>query len=64
MRRLSNVKVNSTEYASGIVIERQDWDGSWNIPAWEELGMSELVGPFESVEQAQTALDETINQYV
>jgi hypothetical protein len=55
------IRVNSTDYASGIVIERQSWDGSYNVPAWEEIGASELVGPFETVEEAQAALDEFIN---
>lgn len=55
----STVRVNSTDYASGIVIERLSWDGeTWNVPAWEELGATELVGPFDSVEQAQAALED------
>ena len=52
------IRVNSTDYASGIVIELLSWDDvTWNVPAWEERGCSELAGPFESVAQAQAVLE-------
>jgi hypothetical protein len=51
-----NVRVNSTEYASGIVIERIYEDGSSNVPAWEELSLSEFVGPFDSINEAEIAI--------
>lgn len=64
-KSLSTIRVNSTDYASGIVIERLSWDGiNWNVPAWEEQFFPEFVGPFETVEQAQAVLDKFIDVYV
>lgn len=61
---LSTVRVNSTDYASGVVIERLSWDGeTWNVPAWEESSIPEFVGPFVSVAEAQAALDQFVQTY-
>jgi hypothetical protein len=50
-----------SEYDGRIYIESLEyWNGrnepSWAVPAWEERGLSELCGPFDSIEQAQAAL--------
>lgn len=64
-KSLSTVRVNSTDYASGVVIERLSWDGeNWNVPAWEEQFFPEFVGPFSSHEEAQAVLDKFIEIYV
>lgn len=61
---LSTIRVNSTDYASGIVIEELSWDGtSWNVPAWEERFFPEFVGPFETVEEAQAILNASFEMY-
>lgn len=61
---LSTIRVNSTDYASGIVIEELSWDGiNWNVPAWEERCFPEFVGPFESVEEAQAVLNASFEMY-
>lgn len=59
--RLGDKQVNATDYDGQIVIEQYDFHGiahpSWAVPAWEERGLSNLAGPFETVEQAKAALE-------
>lgn len=37
-------RVNAVEYGGDIVIERVYSDADSNVPAWEEMGLSELCG--------------------
>lgn len=60
------VQVNDTDYSDGrAVVEAKSWFDAktgqyeWAVPAWEEMGLGELEGPFASRAEAQAALDAT-----
>jgi hypothetical protein len=40
----------------GFGIERP-WRDTYAIPAWEEMGLADLCGPFATATAAQTALE-------
>lgn len=55
--------VSGAEYNKpGFVIESLCWqiglDPVYAIPAWEEMGLADLCGPFSTREQALAAIDE------
>jgi hypothetical protein len=58
-----SIKVcDPSDYDGRVLIESFEfWNGrsepTWAVPAWEEIGLSELCGPFRSVEEAQAAID-------
>jgi len=63
MASLGTLQVSSPQdYEGGYMIERFDYCGldnpAWHVPAWEEVGLCNLAGPFATVADAQKALDE------
>ena len=43
-----------------FAVERIDHRYGWSVPAWEEIGLAELCGPFATREEAQAAIDEVL----
>ena len=59
----TQVQINSEDYDDGrVVIEAKSWwnnatgELDWAVPAWEEMGLGELEGPFASRVEAEAAL--------
>lgn len=44
------VRVNTQDYDSGVVVEHVR---AQNVPAWDEMGLPELAGPFASRDEAE-----------
>ena len=57
---IGDIRVNATDYDGAIVIEHFCYANTpepiWCVPAWEEMGEAQFVGPFASVEDAQVSL--------
>ena len=49
------IRANSTDYDSGIQLERFG-AGGWGVPAWDEEGLPDLKGPFLTIQAAASAL--------
>ena len=45
-----SVRVNSQDYETDIVVESVR---TQSVPAWDEMGLPELAGPFASREEAE-----------
>lgn len=57
MTNLKLIQINDADYGEGrVVIEAQHLELDWAVPAWEEMGLSELEGCFISREEAESAL--------
>jgi len=61
--KLTEVQVNGADYDDGrVLIEAKSWwnpatgERDWAVPAWEEMGLGDLEGPFSSVEEGAAAL--------
>jgi hypothetical protein len=59
------VQINDADYDDGRVVieakyyfDRVTGEYDWAVPAWEEMGLGELEGPFASREAAEAALSE------
>lgn len=54
------------DYPEGFMIEQYNsyypGDG-YAVPAWDEIGLSELCGPFDTAEKARAVLNDAL-QYV
>ena len=66
MLRGWEVRVNTTDYKSGIEIEaryRTLPDGSlgWGVPAWESYGLTDFADGFLTFETAQRALEDAVD---
>lgn len=61
MAKMIPLQVNDADYDDGrVVIEAKSWwhNGQldWAVPAWEEMGLGELEGPFPSRADAVAAI--------
>lgn len=65
----NQIRVNCVDYPDGIKIEcyrywcYSHWNRgpSWAVPAWDEIGLSCLKGPFADVAEAERVLDEELD---
>jgi hypothetical protein len=48
---------NPAEYEGRVWIETDYYEG-WGVAPWDEWGLSEIYGPFESVTQAKQVLED------
>ena len=62
MTYAKTIQINDADYGDGRVVIESDqfWmngERVFAVPAWEEMGLGELEGPFASIAEAQSALE-------